>query len=143
MVKYSLDLDESAVELLMKALDLYARIGIGQIEGLLDHPEVQKALLTTDALEARYAASRLKEVVFGFTTAASRSIASPSVMDDTKRAFDIFCVLRHRMAWDKAGNPPKRTSAMIFVDFDKPAHFGSKALPLFQQILSEKSTEKV
>lgn len=144
MSKYSLDLDEHSAALLMRALDLYSRIGIGQIESVLDHPEVQQALLKVDHLEARYAASRLKEVVFGFAPGAGRSIASAQVMDGTKQAFDILCVLRHRLAWDKAGNPPQRTPSMIFVDYDRPAHFGPAPLPFFRQIVPEKSTtEKI
>jgi len=44
MKKYKIEIDESQLELISKVLDFYSRIGMLQLEELLDHPTVQKLL---------------------------------------------------------------------------------------------------
>lgn len=47
------------------------------------------------------------------------------IFEDAKTMFDMYQIMRHRFAWDKAGNPPERDwRTMSQVNFDEPLKYG-------------------
>jgi hypothetical protein len=134
---YSLTLDEQSAGLLMRALDLYARIGIGQLETLYDHPAVRQERLGKPfsfSMNALLLIGLLKDDLFGLSPPAARSIVADDVVPDAKQAYDIMSVIRHRLAWDKAGNPPERDRNMTTIEFDAPSHVcENRPLPVFEE----------
>ena len=115
-MKYTLTLDEKQAELLVCALDLFTRIGIGQFEEIVslwvrDHI----SNLSPEQIEkARKALGSTKRALTGFTLNASYGIHSPEVPDRFRVARDLLEVIRHRLAWDK------HPEGGLQVWFDKP-----------------------
>jgi hypothetical protein len=129
--EYHLGLNADHARVIAAALDMYTRIGLGQLETILEHPGVFARLGggTTARPDAEYLIGQLKARLFGFAPNANHGIRNPAVVDVARQAYDIRCVIRHRLAWDRAGNPPERDwSTMLGVDFDDPSHLGD--LPL-------------
>lgn len=115
--------------LAVQALDLYSRIGIGQLEMLMESPSVRTGLTDAQRAEAEWLINRLKLVLFGLPEHASYSIVNERTAPAAKRAWDLRNVIRHRLAMDRAGNPTERDfRTMLTVDFDTPEQLSD--LPL-------------
>ncbi len=125
---YTLTLNERQAEVVAAALDLYARIGIGQFEEIVSIYEGAQMGLgkTTDAGKL-HAAKRFvedaKHELTGFPANASHGIMSDKVNDTFRVAYDIGKVLRHRLAWDRS------PEGGYGVHFDKPDRIGKEPLP--------------
>lgn len=121
-VSYVLELSKNQARIVVDALDLYMRIGIGQFKEVarvydygFDRADVDMEALR-GALEE---ASRTQ----GFGTGGSYGIHSERVNDVFRQAYDIKQVVRHRLAWDREPN------GGIGVDFDTPRQIGALPLP--------------
>lgn len=131
---YLLKLTASQAQTLVHALDLYSRIGIGQFEqiahlarmGMIRQREGVDQAGTAYEVAAEYL-NEAKRAIIGFEPNASHGIHSPLVDDEFRVAWDLQKVIRHRLAWDRAGCPAKRDWAggMMGVDYDSP-HPASK-----------------
>lgn len=131
--RHVLTLTDAQADLLVAALDLYARIGIGQLETLLEYPGVR--LSPSGRADARYHVAALKHELFDLPISASDSygIYSQEAVLPAKNAYDLRSVVRHRLAWDRAGNPTERDwRTMITVDYDEPRQAGSEELATIQ-----------
>lgn len=57
------------------------------------------------------------------------NIGMHDTCDEGQLAWDLYQVIRHRLAWDRAGNPPVRDwKTMMTVDFDEPLKIGPEPL---------------
>jgi len=130
MRKYQLELDEEQAKIIQRALDLYMRVGTGQIE----HPvcdALTRAMfdVSTDQFcAARDELAIVSEKLTGYSSNASRCIGSPDLPNEFKRACDIHDVIRHRIAWDR--NP----EGGIGVSFLGPFHWGEGDLPKIKKV---------
>jgi hypothetical protein len=122
---YTLTLSEEHAQIVVKALDLYSRIGIGQFENILE--VYDQGFVVTGELRdtARGCINRVK-LIFGHPENGSHGIHNPKVNDDFRVAYDIQQVLRHRLAFDR--NP----KGGITVDFDTPRAISDLPLPTIQ-----------
>jgi hypothetical protein len=126
---YVLVVNDEQAEVLAKALDLFSRIGCGQIEELLRHPTIQKKLyelIDSDKYldtknEAEILIGKLKKLLVGFDLNASQSITIAH--EPNRVAYDIFQVLRNRIAWFK------RPAGGMEVDFHEPIKWSEQPLP--------------
>ena len=110
-MKYGLcQLNSEHCQVLMKALDLYSRLLIGQFDMLKDTVTDWKKW----SPKANELIEQLKQEVYGFSSGASYGIHSPEVDDDARVAWDVQQVLRNRLAWDR--NP----KGGMQVSFDSP-----------------------
>jgi hypothetical protein len=128
---YTLTVGEEQARVLNAALELYSRVGMGQLGFILEHPEVQKRMsgLRETALECEDALDDVKKAIFGMASGQYHSIASGELAEETRSAWDLQQVIRHRLAWDRAGNPPLRDFAtMCAVHFDQPTQSSGHAL---------------
>ena len=128
---YRLVINREQAGTIRRALDMWSRIGMGQLAEILEHPDLQSRMWSGSERpeKLRAALDSLKHDIFGLDAGAYHAIHSKLVHDDNRIAWDLLQVLRHRMAWDYAGNPPVRDWAtMLAVDFDPPSR--SSRLPL-------------
>lgn len=124
--QWTLTADERQFRIIVKALNLFSRLLMGQIEELDNFfrwescgnnlrvdPNNYEAI--TQLVEA------LKPLIFPeLPIKGSYGIHSPEISDESKIAFDLIQVIRHRLAWDAAGNPSKRRwPDMMQVDYDE------------------------
>lgn len=127
-VKYRLTLTEAQARLAMEALDLVARLDIGQIWTLRDF--FSSRVLgekgpTFEELEASFQA--LKALVFpgmSYQAGPSTGAAPPRA----QIAWDLYEVIRHRIAWDR--NP----EGGVGVHFHEPAGLGPEPLAQIEKV---------
>lgn len=112
--RYTLTMSAEQASVIIRALDLYSRIGIGQFEEVARVYETSRDLsfmqeedLKTCLINAKVAAGHPKNGSFG--------IHNIVVSDKFRVAWDLQQVVRHRMAYDTRpeGNP-------MNVHFDTP-----------------------
>lgn len=120
--KYNIVVDEAQARILVEALDLYTRIGIGQFAEVVRvyNYEWKTPIPAVDRLVDVMNAAKH---VIGFGPGASHGIHSPDVHDVFRRAYDIRCVIRHRLAFDRT------PEGGLGVDFDTPRQIGELPLP--------------
>jgi hypothetical protein len=122
MTTYKLTITEQQASIIVRALDLFARIGTGQFEEVLNVYDRDFAF-SPEAREGMRSALKAAKAHAGHPPNGSFSILNPKVSDDFRAAYDVMQVIRHRLAWDQnpQGNP-------LRVDFDKPRQ--TSALPM-------------
>jgi hypothetical protein len=129
---YLLRLTEAQAQTLVAACDLYSRIGIGQFEevarlasmGVLTHKDKADGATADDVDAAESALMTAKQQLTGLPSNASFGIHNDKVRPTFKLAWDLQQVIRHRLSWDRRGNPAKREwsgpDSMMGVNFDEP-----------------------
>ena len=118
-VVYSLNLSEEQAQIVIRALDCFSRIGIGQFENILevyDQGALQQGTL------ARSFVDRVKQEA-GHPPNGSHGIHHRAVSDDFRAAYDIQQVLRNRVAFQR------HPEGGITVDFDQPRQISKLPLP--------------
>jgi hypothetical protein len=120
-VRYCLEVNESQAQIISSSCELLARIGAGQFAN------VGYYLPKLDDNERRLVISHLDKMrhICDITSDLDQNPA-------TCVAWDIYQVVRHRLAWDSnpKGNP-------MNVSFDEPLHMSSEPLPTIRQAVSE------
>jgi len=122
--RYEISVSEKQARVMMDALNLFSRIGIGQLREVLRHPQYENKLIH-DNETYRYSQrllDQVKERLTGFETHASYGISSPEVHDDSNIAYDLLQVIRHRLSWDR--NP----DGGIEVYYDTPIQYSKEEL---------------
>lgn len=124
MTKYKIELNEEQVNTLIKALDLYSRIGLGQFHEILDWQFNWNKNISYE--NDNYICEQLDLIKFILTDFSSneyRGICSPDTPERCKVAFDIQQVVRYCQAWH---NNPKGD---ITVNYDEPMVCSNQPLP--------------
>lgn len=133
-MQYNLELNEEQMQTVQKALDLYARLAIGQWnmigEAFLD---IEDDCCAEKKKRLDAGMAKLRKIIFPDLPedmGASYGVrAVPKACD----AWEIYTVLRHCQAW--ARNPEGGWT----VDYDKPMSFSGKPLA---KCTAVKSTEE-
>jgi len=116
-----LTLPASTAHIVVDALDLYSRVGLGQLDeisslarfGLLTNAAGETP--SEDALdEADAYLKQTKRALFGFESNASHGIFSSKVNERFRTAWAVLKAIRHRLAWDRT------PAGGIQVSFDEP-----------------------
>ncbi len=128
--KYSLTLSEHQADIVIRALDLYTRIGIGQFE------EVEHVYSRTNLAADWKTAERIRaglniaKEAAGHHPNGSYSIHNDKVDDNFRAAYDIQQVIRHRLAWDRQPEGSPR----YHVHFDAPQQISKEPLPTIEKV---------
>lgn len=116
-----LETDRPTAGLIQRALELYARLGLGQFETLLDLARFEDLRRTDGSVvpaanmdEARELLTKVKSLLTGLESNASYGISGSKVGAEFQKAWDVQRAVRHRLAWDR--NPEGGLS----VQFDEP-----------------------
>lgn len=122
-MRYSIDKNKYVIEcsgeqmlLMARALEVFARLSIGQFRDALEPCNVLAADFPSELLQELRRHTDEMERLW-------QARRQPSSIRGAKRgdiAWDMHQVLRHRASWDAAGNPPQRTPDMFGVYFDEP-----------------------
>ena len=120
---YTLTMSEEQSQLLVKALDLYSRIGIGQFEEILDVYDPLHRLVPVEAKDTARKLLDSVKAVYGHPANGSHGIHNPEVRDEFRAAYDIQRVVRHRLAFDR------HPEGGFQVNFDEPWQISERPLP--------------
>ena len=138
--EYKLTLNETQAQVMVDALDIYMRLGMGQLTEIAEHPDLRKRIFQTDDSMSmgpiRAVLKALKHVIFrDLGDNHYFSISSPEIGDCNRVANDIRQVIRHRLSWDRAGNPPERDNWTMFGPiYDPPKKYSNEPLPTIEAV---------
>lgn len=129
-MKYTLHLNEEQARVLIKALDFYSRIGIGQFREIVSNFVFDWCSIFKHK-EGYYKAMKLaeahidlaKKLLTKMPHNASLGISSPETPETAKVAYDLQQVIRHKVAW--TNNPEGGHT----VDFHEPMKVSEQELP--------------
>lgn len=110
---------------IMRALEFYFRIGLGQFEQLARLFELESTgrLAAFDAEVIHDGLMQLKMQILALPRNASYGLSCPKLPEDYRTAYDIFQVIRHFLAWQD--NPAGTTG----IGFFGPQQLGQERLP--------------
>ena len=122
LIKYQLTISEKQARVIISALDFFSRIGIGQLEEILRHPQYANIIFNNNATYkvCKELLDEPKRLLTNFPPNASYGIGNPEVHSDCTISYDLMQVIRHRLAWDN--NP----EGGIQVSFGKPMRFSNE-----------------
>jgi hypothetical protein len=130
--KFVLEMSASQGEVLVRALDFFSRIGIGQIE------EVETMLRQYGHLKEGYSYDAVKNALdfvkletMGHPPGGSYGIFHQKVPDWFKLAWDLQQVIRHKLAW--TANP----EGGFGVNFHEPMKAGKEPLATMEVLKDE------
>lgn len=140
MATFQIVMTDEHMEIVERALDLFTRVQLGQMEEVLDlfrwdgrkHKPGQEETGPVTLDDMRAADEHLncvKELLTGFSRGASWSIGSPEVPDAARVAYDVRQVMRQKRSYAKA------PEGGMTVNFDDPMRWGK--LPLVEARLIE------
>jgi hypothetical protein len=135
--KYTLHLTERQARVIIDALDLFSRIGMGQLKEVsyvlrqnpLPEPEAERDARITLLSDIR---ERLDMLSRYWNANGFSGITSKSISDRFRIAWDILQVIRHRLAWDQ------KPEGGITVDFDEPMVTAREFLPTISLVKTAK-----
>lgn len=134
-LKWNLEIDEKHAYIIMEALDVYARVKMGQFERIEDF--FNDMNLSSDQYQnIREFLPTLKRIVYpNMPMNGSYGIASPENPESSKIAYEIKKTIEHRVSWDRVGNPSKRDwKTMLGVNFDEPRKHSKHPMPKISTI---------
>ena len=136
---YNLKINEAQAQVLTDALEIYARLGMGQIYEILEHPDLRKQRDAFVIDYCRALCENLRGAIFGLPIGNYYSISNREISDTNRVAYDLVQVIRHRLVWDRAGNPPERDHKTMFGPiYDEPMHFSEEQpLPSIDRLDSQ------
>lgn len=117
----TLKMNEKQAEVMMAALDLYARLGVGQLQEVLQHPSIRPR--EYNRLEIEGLLDMVKMEVFPELEHpnAYHSISSEKTVEESKIAIEMNDVVRHTLAWHK-----KPEGSTWDVRFQKPQQYSEE-----------------
>lgn len=105
---YKIECSKEQVEVLQKALELWARLSMGQFDEALtpfryrNLPNENYFKEILNHLESKFSEKRIEG-------------------EHRDLSWEMYQTIRHRLSWDKAGNPPERDwKTMLTVNYDEP-----------------------
>ncbi len=126
-MEYNLVINENQAKILSSALEVFERLGLGQIDVGIEEAHKPKFWrmegnpLNREVI--RYHCDQLKYLITGHQGNSSFGITSPEISDDYRVARDIQQVIDHRMAWDK------KPEGGIGINFHEPIQWSKEPLP--------------
>lgn len=129
-IRYALSLTATQAGLLVRALDLFSRIGMGQLGDVAQYA-APGGLNATAYRHLKDELIRLERLVSpDGTSACHYSISSPEIDDANRVAWDMQQVIRHRLAWDglAEGDTPSGVS------FYEPMRYSAEPLPAIAKV---------
>lgn len=126
---YVLTLTRRQAQIIQRALDLYFRLGLGQVQYVVCTIVSQaKFDVNIDKhINGRDLLDRAKQLLTGYGPGWSRGISSPHLPMIFKEACDIHDVIRHRISWDIS------QEGGIGVNFHEPFKHSDKPFPMVER----------
>lgn len=135
---YNIALTENQCNIISNAMDLYARIGLGQIHVIAEHMWHFSDKLGIPNYKIGEKFNSIKKDITGLDVNASYGIQTKWVPDKFNSAFDIHQVIRNRVSWDKYPD------GGITVNFDEPMRYSKDdELIKIEEIKAEMNKEEI
>lgn len=145
MADYQLAMTERQADIVQAALEVFARLGIGQWRAAFEHLPLRKNKdfsnwhETLDAIGILLAQHTLHGID-GWQQ--SLSITSADVQPEAQIAWDLQQVIRHRLSWDRAVargdvasmDAPRNWSTMCGVNYDEPMAWGPEPIATIAKV---------
>jgi len=137
-VKYKMELNGRQAKIIEMALELYARMLIGQMNFPIQ--DLFMSRLIEKDIDPQKLGSELEKVrqrIFPeFPPNASYGICGPDTDDRAQIAWDIQQVLRNRLSWDRVCNPKgdRWKMGLTTVNFDDPMKTSEEPLCSMEEI---------
>jgi len=133
--RYQLTLTEIQLQVVQNALDMYFRVGMGQLrevtEHLIDHDlEMGEWCKRRDLVDAIMAAAKLAARP-ELTGNASHSISSDKIDDSNRIACEVHNVIRHHLAWER------KPEGGFGVSWDQPMQYSQEPMAVISQVGAE------
>ena len=136
-MKYNLTVNETQLNVMVAALEMYSRVGCGQLgPAVTSHPDVVKRSEDCNFSQTLDCLFR-QNVYTDLLPYANRyyGIFAPSIDSSNRVAWDMMQVVRNRLAWDRLGNPPERDWDIMFgVEYDNVFVSSSEEVPVITKI---------
>ena len=142
MKTYQLSLTKEQICVVMKAMEVFARLGIGQFHDAMESLPIDsersnkwhEALLSIGEILERHTTCSVN----GWTS--SLSIGSDKTHRNAKIAWEVYQVIRHRLAWEQAVerkftpslDGPRDWQTMMGCQYDSPSHISDTPLAILQ-----------
>lgn len=134
MTTYTITITEQQARTLSTACELLARLGMGQWPEILHHLPMQESKRGGDHISALlpYMGGLLVDGIDGWHS--HLGIRGSKTPDAARTAWDLYAVIRHRLAWDAAVSQGLTAGdfrdwrTMIGVHYDDPDHVGTEPL---------------
>ena len=142
--QYTLTVTETQAQVLIQALEVMARLGIGQFRDALDMLPLKEHRppgwnADVDAI-GRILSKYMIGGVEGYRS--SLGISNEATSPLAKSAWDMYQVIRHRLSWDRAVedgtiasvDAPRDWSKMFGVHYDSPMRTGPEPLAKIERV---------
>jgi hypothetical protein len=136
---YTLTVTQQQAAVLQVACEFLARIQCGQVRQVFDHLPLRKDLdygILHDIEDNL--TERMPEILVNGIDGwrSSLGVGNKNLPPSSDIAWDLYCVIRHRLSWDKAiekgivdsVDSPRKTPEMMGVSYDSPMKWGSEPL---------------
>lgn len=141
---YTLTLTEQQARVLSEACEIMARLGMGQVGDALDQvPRVQPIDWSRWHDDVR-AVEAILRTHTGMARGQYRGIWQAA--DRARVAWDLYAVIRHRLAWDRAiaegivaSGGARIWPSMFQTHFDEPDHVGPEPLARMAQVATPRA----
>jgi len=120
MDNYTIEANTAQLELMMKALDFYSRIQMGQLSELTNPYIIQ--LPDADYSDVDEQLLKLKKSMFPeLDDRTFYSIKTKKIPDTIRQTVDILDVIRHQIAWDTS-----KEESPTGMKYDKPIRWSNE-----------------
>lgn len=135
-MKYQLTLTENQLGVIQQALDMYYRVGMGQLREVTDHLippglAIEEYCKRRDSVESVLASAKLLAMP-DLPLNAYHGIASQQIHESNRTACDIYKVIRSHTAWEA------HPEGGILVCFDEVYQLAKEPLPRIKTIGKKK-----
>jgi hypothetical protein len=150
--EYNLHLTGEQADTIVKALNLFMRVGMGEFTEILEHPTIRTARLSTpgslpEPHNWRESLFRIQREVFPKLRSGNYGITSPEIGDENRIAYDLFQVIQHRRSWDEpfgqAAVAIENGHTPTGVNFQEPMQVGPQPLARIEKELEYTGTERL
>ena len=142
---YTLTITEKQEKALMDATDLLQRIQLGQWREIEDNLPLKKPIDYEQfhnqlRLIGSILSNHLLDNIDGY--ASSLGIGHPELPESNGILYDLHCVIRNKLAWERAveqgiiesEDSERKWPEMMTTDFDPPMKWGSEKLAMMVRI---------
>jgi hypothetical protein len=101
MTQYRLTLNDDQVQMLLRALDVYSRVGCGQFQRILEMFQSDPRRREDSCVQWEILFGLFKQQLLQLEGNSNYSICSPEVPVDYRLAWDMLQVVRHHVSWEQ------------------------------------------
>lgn len=145
MKKYTLEITENQAKALMDATDLLQRIQLGQWREIEDNLPLKKPVDYEEfhndmRIIGTLLSKHMKDGIDGYSS--SLGIGNPELPETNGVLYDLHCVIRHKLSWERAveegiiesESSSRKWPEMLQTWYDTPMHYGSEPLAKMERV---------